>query len=57
MDEMYEIAHQATHMFFRIDEVYTNWWWMKCIKLVEYEFFQIGWNLNMNTPEIALSQF
>ena len=24
--------------------------------MVEYEFFEIGWNLNMNTPEFALSQ-
>ena len=34
----------------------SNWWWMKCTKLVEYEFFEIGGNLNMNIPEFALSQ-
>ena len=29
---------------------------MKCTKLVEYEFFEIGGNLNMIIPEFALSQ-
>ena len=30
--------------------------WNKCTRLVEYEFFEIGWNVSMNTPEFALSQ-
>ena len=42
MDEMYEIVHQATYMFFGIDEV--------------YKFVNLLRNLNMNTPEYALSQ-
>ena len=36
----YEIVHLITYRFFGIDEIYT-WWWMKCTKLVEYEYF---WN-------------
>ena len=36
----YEIVHLITYRFFGIDEKYT-WWWMKCTKLVEYEYF---WN-------------
>ena len=39
---MYEIVHQATYMFFGIDEV--------------YKFVNLLRNLNMNTPEYALSQ-
>ena len=50
MDEMYEIVHQATHMFFGIDELY---------KLVMNELYEIGRFvaiLNMNTSEFALFQ-
>ena len=50
MDEMYEIVHQATHMFFGIDELY---------KLGMDELYEIGRfiaSLNMNTPEFALFQ-
>ena len=39
---MYEIVHQATYRFFGIDEV--------------YKFVEFLRNLNMNTPEYALSQ-
>ena len=54
MDVMCEIVYQATYSFSGSMKCTNRW--MKCAKWVEYEFFEIGWNVSMNTPEFALSQ-
>ena len=43
MDEMYETVHQATYMFFEIDEMY---------KLVMDEIYEIVWILSTTKKKI-----